>query len=360
MALKALVDNIPREQAGSQTFRAYDYQVHASMARILEAFANGEDFAAFFDLFDDLIFVQEVHGQTTISFYQVKTRATSPWTPAKLALRPAKGKAPKSIVGKSYHNLHQFGDLVWKAAITSNQLLQAKYKDGSATSIDDGEILLSALSKKDHDTLVTAMSLDFSNGLDPRHAEVLTFQRIPLDMHSFRQTLLGLVTEFLVKLGPDYVVAAKPLYDALLSEITRCTGKVAKATTLSELKAHKGLGHADLQSLMTRVQKRPATPMEWWEIFEKELAAAGLKSVPVYKLKMAALNYWRARERGAATALDLSSEIVDHIASQKQNMSDTLSENLTMLLLSWTGTAPMGEPYTLEASLLVEMMDALT
>lgn len=360
MALKALVENKPREQAGSQTFRAYDYQVHASMARILDAFTKGEPFSAFFDLFDDLIFVEEGPEQTTITFYQVKARANSAWTSSRLAFRSAKGQSPKSIVGKSYHNLHQFGDLVWKAAITSNQLLQATYKDGSSTSIDDGEILLSSLSTKDHETLVAAMLLDYPGGLDPRHAEVLTFQRIPLDMHSFRQTLLGLVTEFMLQLGSEYTIAAKPLYDALLSEITRCTGAVANAASLAELKAHKGLCTADLQALVDRVQKRQATPMEWWGSFELELVAEGRKSVPIYKLKMAALDYWRARERGSASTLDLSAEIKAHLAAQAQNMSDSLTENLTMLLVSWVGTVPQGETYTLEAGLLVEMMDALT
>ena len=41
-------------------------------------------------------------------------------------------------------------------------------------------------------------------------------------------------------------------------------------------------------------------------------------------------------------------------------MSDSLTENLTMLLVSWVVTVPQGETYTLEAGLLVEMMDALT
>lgn len=359
MTSNTLVGNVPREMAGAQTFRAYDYQAHASMARILQAFADGEEFSAFFDIFDDLIFVTEGKDGANISFYQVKTRANSAWTAAKLAHRPAKGLPPKSIIGKSYHNLLQFGDLVRKAAITSNQLLQATHKNGKAASIDDGEILLSALSKADHDKLVAALELDFPGVLDARHAEVLTFQRIPLDMHSFRQTLLGQVTEFLHQLGPEYVVAAKPFYDALLSEISRCTGKVSTAESLVELKAHKGVDRAGLQLLVTRMQTRRSTPMEWWSTFEIEMRAAGKNFKEIQRLKAACLAYWRARERGTAHTLELSQSLIAYIDTSAERLSGDLYPTLTMLLVGWTGAVPSSEAYTLEASLLVELVDAI-
>jgi len=42
MASKALIAKKPREQAGSVASRAFDFQMHASMARILDAYQNGE------------------------------------------------------------------------------------------------------------------------------------------------------------------------------------------------------------------------------------------------------------------------------------------------------------------------------
>ena len=43
MASKSLIAKKPREQAGSVASRAFDFQMHASMARILDAYQNGED-----------------------------------------------------------------------------------------------------------------------------------------------------------------------------------------------------------------------------------------------------------------------------------------------------------------------------
>lgn len=359
MASKALISKAPREQAGSHSFRAFDFQVHASMARILEAFRNGDSFVAYFDLFDDLIFLTEADGKVAISFYQMKARAGSPWTAKRLASRPAKGEPPKSIIGKAYHNLHEFGVLVRKAAIVSNQHLQAQYSDGSKTTADAGEILLSELSAADYGALVAAIEADFPDGIDPRHAEVLVYERIPLDMQSFRQTLLGAVTEFVSAVGPEYAVTAKPLYDALLSEITRCTGTVASAKTLTELKKQKGLGRPDLQVLLERVQQRVRTPVEWWPSVEGELISAGWKAVRRRRLYLACFEYWRARERGTATAVDLCRSLTALLEEQPDLLVDSVVDSMVGYELACTVAEPEGEPYTRQAALLVEVMESL-
>jgi hypothetical protein len=359
MASDALITQKPREQAGAQSYRAFDFQVHASMARILTAYAKGEQFAAYFDLFDDLIMVQEVDGQASISFYQVKARAGSAWTPKRLANRPIKGDIPKSIIGKSYHNIHEFGNLVRKAAIVSNQHLKAIYPDGSATAIDDGEILFSSLCEVDRKTLITALELDFPDGIDPRHAAVLTYERIPLDIQSFRQTLLGLVTEFVSKIGPEFSVAAKPLYDALLNEITRCTGTVANAKTLDQLKVQKGLGRADIDALVVRVQQRPATPMEWWVTAEAEFIADGWKTIRLRRLQLACLEYWRARERGAGPAIKMKNALQELFECHPGLLGDSIVESLAAYELACSEPEPIGDPYTRQAALLVEIMESL-
>lgn len=91
--------------------------------------------------------------------------------------------------------------------------------------------------------------------------------------------------------GPEYAVTAKPLYDALLSGITWCTGTVASTKTLSELKKQKGLGRSDILALVERVQQRGRTPTEWWPTVEAELIPAGWKSVRLRRLSLACLEY---------------------------------------------------------------------
>jgi hypothetical protein len=360
MASKALIAKKPREQAGSAASRAFDFQMHASMARILDAYQNGEGFVAYFDFFDDLIFLIGDEDDAVICFYQMKSRATSAWTPKRLASRPAKGDLPKSIIGKTYHNLHEFGVLVRKAAIISNQHLQAKYSDGSKTGPDDGEILLSALSAEDHGALIAAIEADFPGDIDPRHAEVLVYERIALDMQSFRQTLLGMVTEFANAIGPEYAVSARPLYQALLSEISRCTGTIASsAKTLPELKKQKGLAASDVGAMVEQMKRRGRTPTEWWPTVEAELVADGWKTIPLRRLSLACLEYWRARERGGAIALEFHRALVELLIAHPSLMEDTIVGAMAAYKMAGSMSDPVGEPYSGQAALLVEIMESL-
>jgi hypothetical protein len=360
MASKALIAKKPREQAGSVATRAFDFQIHASMARILDAYQKGDGFVAYFDFFDDLIFLAEDGDEASVCFYQMKSRAGSAWTPKRLASRPTKGDLPKSIIGKTYHNLHEFGAFVRKAAIISNQHLRAEYPDGSKTGPDDGEILLSALSSDDHTVLVAALEADFPGGIDPRHTDVLVYERIPLDMQSFRQTLLGMVTEFVSAIGPEYAVSAQPLYQALLSEIGRCTGTVAaSAKTLAELKKQKGLARPDIEALVEQMKRRGRTPVEWWPTVEAELVSEGWKTMRLRRLSLACLEYWRARERGDAVAIELNRSLTGLLTDYPNLLGETIVETMVGYELAGTISELPGEPYTREAALLVEVMESL-
>ncbi|WP_454883565.1 dsDNA nuclease domain-containing protein [Sphingomonas oryzagri] len=359
MPTDLLTDHKPREQSGSQAYRAFDFQVHASMARVLAAHGNGENFRAYFDLFDDLIFIHESASQPAISFFQMKARTGSPWTPNRLANRSAKGDLPKSIIGKSYFNLHQFGSIVRKAAIVSNQHLKAKYPDNKATTQDDGEILLSSLCKSDHDILVDALNLDFPDGIDPSHAATLVYERVPLDIQSFRQTLQGLVTEFVEAIGPEYLVAARSVYQALLSEITRCTGTIANASNLTELQGQKSLGKGDIDALVERMKQRSRTPTEWWQNVAPELAAAGWQAIPIQRLHNACQEYWNARRRGAGLALDLSEAVRAVLAGQPALIGDSILNSAIEIELAHALPEPAGEPFTIRAALFVEIMESL-
>lgn len=359
MASDTLISKKPREQAGAQSYRAFDFQVHASMMRILDAYAKGEKFSAYFDFFDDLIVVHEVDGKAVISFYQVKARAGSAWTPKRLATRAKEGDFPRSVIGKSYYNLHQFKEIVRKSSIVSNQGLNANYKDKSATGVDDGEILFSDLCKEDHETLVRALELDFPSGIDPRHNSVLSYERIPLDIQSFRQTLLGFTMEFLNNLGPDFSVVAKPVYDALLNEITRCTGTVANAKTLGDLKKQKCLDSTDIDALVARVRLRPATPIEWWPTAEVEFIEEGWKTIRLRRLQLACLDYWNARERGVASAINLRNSLLALFKKHPGLLGDSVVHSLVAYKLVCVELEPFGELYNLDAALLVEIMESL-
>ncbi|ARP66541.1 hypothetical protein A9K65_026730 [Mesorhizobium sp. WSM1497] len=359
MRTSILDERTPRETAGAEALRAFDFQIHVSMARILDAHASGISYAAFFDHFDDLVMVEGENGEAAISFYQVKSRTGSGWTPTRLAERPKKGNLPKSIIGKAYHNIAQFGPSIRRAAIVSNQQLNAKYPDGSLTSIKDGEIVLSKLCKLDHDTLVSAIALDFPGPLDSAHNHLLTFERVPLDIQSYRDTLLGRVTNFTRTISPDNAAVAKPFYDALLSEIGRCTGDTVKPKNLGELKKRKSLGRQDVEALVAQVQSRSRTVLEWWPSVEAELDTFGVGALGKQRLRYKCLTYWRSRERSLGAASAVAEFIREVIDSHNHLISDSIIDSVEALRRSGMLVEPTGEDYDLQAALFVELMDAL-
>jgi hypothetical protein len=58
MNASVLIAKTPREAAGAAALRAFDFQMHVSLARILERHAEEGAYFALFDHFDDLVMVE--------------------------------------------------------------------------------------------------------------------------------------------------------------------------------------------------------------------------------------------------------------------------------------------------------------
>lgn len=329
------------------------------MWRILDAFARAEKFTAFFDHFDDLIILDEGSDGVALSFFQMKAATNSAFTPASLARQSSK-EVPRSIAGKAYFNIHQFGPLVRQSAIVSNQHLNAKLCDGKSITSDHGCIKFSDLSAKDLKRLTDAIGADFPAQLATSYLDLLTFERIPLDLVSFRSTLQGRVLAMLDKVAPDKLMLALPLYESLLTEISRCTGTVSKAPKdLVELRAQKGLAANDLAKLMERVHARTQTPLEWWGPVEQELSArAGMGARSVQRMKNSCLAYWQRRRSGNATATSAAERARAAIASHSASLPDGIIDCLAILTRDLLLSDIRGEPYDAQAVLIVELMEA--
>lgn len=356
MQASDLISQTPREAAGASTARAFDFQMHFSMSKILATYDAGDAFTAVFDHFDDLILVQGA-AEDDVSFYQVKSKSGSGWTPKQLARRAATGDLPRSIIGKAYYNIHQFGSTIRRASIVSNQPLTATYETNDKTKPDDGEILFGSLCETDCDILVNALALDFPKGIDCAHQTLLSFERVPLDLASFRDTILGQVATLADKIDPTGGAAPKPIYDALLSEAVRCTGDVTKAQSLSDLKARKSLGRRDIDALVERVQQRVRTVLEWWDDVGGELTQEGVGALAQRNIRLRCLSYWRERQRGSLAAIALGSDLRSHMTANEGLIGDKITTSITAIRLAGGPPPPVGEPYDLESAYIVELME---
>jgi len=353
--MEELVKTAPRETAGSATLRAYDFQIHVSMDRILQTYEAGKEFVAIFDHQDDLVLIEGEAEEPQISFFQVKSSTDKVWTATRLANRASKGDLPRSIVGKSYYNARLVNKSLLRACILSNQPLHGKLAAGGKITLDHGEIPLFSLVSDDTKTLLNALNLDFPGVASHPKTDLLTFERVPLDLISFRDTIFGRVAKFAENLIPGAAAITKPFYEAFLSEAGRCTGNTARPATFEELKARKGISREDIDRMIDRAQNRRPTVEEWWPSVMAELAANGATAIGIQRIKVQCLAYWAARQRGVRNAVELSVKIradLDGIS-----VPDELAEALTVTALVVATYVPPGLAYDLNSALIVEIME---
>ncbi|UOA28260.1 dsDNA nuclease domain-containing protein [Pseudosulfitobacter sp. DSM 107133] len=210
LSLNTVASKQPRETAGSSAFRAFDYQVNVSMALVLELFKQGKEFVALFDHHDDLVVFVGEGKDSELSFYQVKSTSELTWTAKRLARRSPKGELPKSIVGKAYYNVAQFGPGIRRASILSNRPLSATLATATKSDLHDGELSVADLCSADQEALMKSLEADFPVGFDKSHATLLTFERVPFDLESYRATVLGRIVTMLEELHPDFVAVSSP------------------------------------------------------------------------------------------------------------------------------------------------------
>lgn len=338
---------------------AFDYQVNVSMALVLDLFKQGKEFVALFDHHDDLVVFVGEGKNSELSFYQVKSSSELTWTAKRLARRSPKGELPKSIVGKAYYNVAQFGPEIRRASILSNRPLSATLATATKSGLHDGELSVADLCSADQEALMKSLEADFPAGFDKTHARLLTFERVPFDLESYRATVLGRIVTMLEELDPDFVAVASPFYTALLAAAGECTGNKIKSATVEELRKRVALDREAISRLIVRVRSRSKNLVEWWSSVSDELAADGIKALQIQRIKNMCMEYANARRAGGRTAAKLSAAIRDAIGKAGATDMDSVLE-AAVALKAHGLIEPASEPYDLRSAMIVELMEAMT
>jgi hypothetical protein len=100
---------------------------------------------------------------------QVKSTSELTWTAKRLARRSPKGELPKSIVGKAYYNVAQFGPGIRRASILSNRPLSATLVTATKSDLHDGELSVADLCSADQETLMKSLEADTRRIIAPGH-----------------------------------------------------------------------------------------------------------------------------------------------------------------------------------------------
>lgn len=118
----SIVLNTPqREQAGSDSYNRFEYQVHWIVCHIVNQLENNPKCIIFCEYHDDMAQLNKEKG--TFEFYQIKTRENNKdWTIAEMSAKEKKadGFYKKSFLGFIYYNFLTFGKECSCCHFTSN------------------------------------------------------------------------------------------------------------------------------------------------------------------------------------------------------------------------------------------------
>ena len=356
--LSELATEKPRENSGSKTLARYDFQVHVSILRVLDLYKGSDPFVALFDHFDDLVLIVGPVGAEQISFLQIKSKEGT-WKLSELISRPKKSSVPKSILGKIYQNVERFQSAIKEAMVVSNAPLSVTLADKTKTGVDDQLVSFQKLSESDHKKVVKALEADFGAPLKLDYRSTMSFERVALDLASFRQTVKGHIAEFLEAHGVHGTLAVSPAYEALHSELMRKTGDTITCETLEHLYARKALDRDKVSALLTRAASRPPSVEEWWPTLLPALQAS-INPLELLRLRSRCMAYWSKRSLGGSVALKLSRDIEKALSTGTLDGSAPVLAQVDEIAGSLSAVSAVDDEYDARAAVLVELAEQMS
>lgn len=119
--LKRILESNLREQAGSDSFNRFDYQVHWIVYHMIHEYKADKEFLIFCEFHDDM--AKTLHSEAKTEFFQIKTSEKfKEWTVSRLYNRNKKknGEYKHSFLGFIFYNFLKFEDECSKCHFVSN------------------------------------------------------------------------------------------------------------------------------------------------------------------------------------------------------------------------------------------------
>ena len=146
--MSIVLDTEQREQAGSDSYNRFEYQVHWIVCHVIDQMSFGNDCIVFCEYHDDMAEFSSKTDQ--FQFYQIKTKdSPSDWTITELAKKEKRkaGGYKKSFLGFIFYNFLKFASECASCHFVSNcdfdrdmRQWQAYIEDGKIVSQEDPEL----------------------------------------------------------------------------------------------------------------------------------------------------------------------------------------------------------------------------
>ena len=161
-----------REQAGSDSYNRFEYQVHTVVYQIIDLYEADGNEVIFCEFHDDFAQADSATDEV-YDFYQVKTKDDGKeWTLANLIQREknAQGEYKRSFIGRMFENFLLFGDECRKCYFLSNEEFSAEIRAWAAY-VEDGKKLKEQTPQL-YEKIKQRLKTEYGKNLPPNFDEV--------------------------------------------------------------------------------------------------------------------------------------------------------------------------------------------
>ena len=225
--LAAVSSAKPREKSGARTTARYQFQINASILKMLDLHQTGNDYRAVFDHFDDLMVFDKAAQPENVDFYQIKSqnsRSKGSWSLKDMIAKDGSGPPPVTFLGRLHHHMGAFGQMVTKLGFMSNVGFKLKLADGNLTTDDHQKVSSADLHSDEIATLKDAVAKDAIRAPAVDGSSLFVFERTDLGISNQETFMRGRLLEFAHARGGTDPVPVMSLYDTLRGNVLTKTG----------------------------------------------------------------------------------------------------------------------------------------
>lgn len=249
-----------REQAGSNSYDRFEYQVHWIVYHMIKEFKKGKEFLVFCEFHDDMVKSNCIENPECLEFYQIKTSETKKEWKLKELFKA--DKKSHSFLGFIFYNFKSFNSECSKCHFVSNiepneniRQWQSVIEDGKLLKDEDNGLYeeIKALLKKEYiQDDEEVFDETFDRFIQNTH---IYYGELPL--HQYEKIVLA---EFMDLLSDKNIYVSssnKILKDIIQNVRNKSKTKIKTPISFASLQEKKGVSSEVFKVIQDKIEDQP-------------------------------------------------------------------------------------------------------
>lgn len=294
-----------RERAGGRNEDRMAFQAAVSVAKLIECFQAGRTFRALFDHIDDLLLHDREDDPSIVHIFQIKGWDTKKCTIAALVGADEDGALPRTIPGRLYWGLLNFGAQgVGELGFLTNASLDIKLANGKKTGGDRQRVFGTEMHDAEWDRIQKAIANDHPNEAEHECRSRFMVERVEIPVRAHREVIIFRLFKVMEQLGaiPD-VSPMMGTATALLAEVRGKIGVTREFSDIIDLYREKSITASEFGRFLRRAIDAPNF-QQAWPMVEARLRERLYRDSEILEMRLACLAYLRAHINGEAAAAE--------------------------------------------------------